>query len=229
MPSARFDVEADSIRIGLPITAPTSKIRVKRRRENEMARTVATRKEPMSDSDYLEWQIAYSELNRIVETARARGWLDDSQWRGALDGIRADFDGIAETESVVRVESQTVASAETKTVARAGAKISQFGFMRAEYRFPCYIKRGDDYEIEITFFRRQRAVGLQAMIYVNLPLRRCRAENGEPLIGRCATKKEIALFRVCRENARLAIDLIEAFACASRTHRADLRREIKCL
>ena len=108
-------------------------------------------------------------------------------------------------------------------------KISQFGFLRAEYRFPCYIKRGDDYEIEITFFRRQRAAGLQAMIYVNLPLRRCRAENGEPLIGRCATKKEIALFRVCRENARLAIDLIEAFACASRTHRADLRREITCL
>ena len=216
MPSARFDVEADSIRIGLPITAPNSKIRVKRRRENEMARTVATRKEPMSDSDYLEWQIAYSELNRIVETARARGWLDDSQWRGALDGIRADFDGIAETESVARVETN-------------GAKISQFGFLRAEYRFPCYIKRGDDYEIEITFFRRQRAAGLQAMIYVNLPLRRCRAENGEPLIGRCATKKEIALFRVCRENARLAIDLIEAFACASRTHRADLRREITCL
>ena len=221
MLSARFDVEADSIRIGLPITAPTSKIRVKRRRENEMARTVATRKEPMSDSDYLEWQIAYSELNCIVETARARGWLDDSQWRGALDGIRADFDGIAETESVARVE--------TKTVANAEIKISQFGFLRAEYRFPCYIKRGDDYEIEITFFRRQRAAGLQAMIYVNLPLRRCRAENGEPLIGRCATKKEIALFRVCRENARLAIDLIEAFACASRTHRADLRREIKCL
>ena len=221
MPSARFDVEADSIRIGLPITAPTSKIRVKRRRENEMARTVATRKEPMSDSDYLEWQIAYSELNCIVETARARGWLDDSQWLGALDGIRADFDGIAETESVARIES--------KTVAHAGTKISQFGFLRAEYRFPCYIKRGDDYEIEITFFRRQRAAGLQAMIYVNLPLRRCRAENGEPLIGRCATKKEIALFRVCRENARLAIDLIEAFACASRTHRADLRREIKCL
>ena len=221
MPSARFDVEADSIRIGLPITAPTSKIRVKRRRENEMARAVATRKEPMSDADYLEWQIAYSELNRIVETARARGWLDDSQWQSALDSIRADFDGIAETESVARIES--------KTVARAGAKISQFGFLRAEYRFPCYIKRGDDYEIEITFFRRQRAAGLQAMIYVNLPLRRCRAENGEPLIGRCATKKEIALFRVCRENARLAIDLIEAFACASRTHRADLRREIKCL
>ena len=213
MPSARFDVEADSIRIGLPITAPNSKIRVKRRRENEMARTVATRKEPMSDSDYLEWQIAYPELNRIVETARARGWLDDSQWRGALDSIRADFNGIAETETVARVETE----------------VSRLGFLRAEYRFPCYIKRGDDYEIEITFFRRQRAVGLQAMIYVNLPLRRCRAENGEPLIGRCATKKEIALFRVCRENARLAIDLIEAFACASRTHRADLRREITCL
>ena len=213
MPSARFDVEADSIRIGLPITAPTSKIRVKRRRENEMARTVATRKEPMSDSDYLEWQIAYSELNHIVETARARGWLDDSQWRSALDSIRADFDGIAETETVARVETE----------------VSRLGFLRAEYRFPCYIKRGDDYEIEITFFRRQRAAGLQAMIYVNLPLRRCRAENGEPLIGRCATKKEIALFRVCRENARLAIDLIEAFACASRTHRADLRREITCL
>ena len=213
MPSARFDVEADSIRIGLPITAPTSKIRVKRRRENEMARAVATRKEPMSDSDYLEWQIAYSELNCIVETARARGWLDDSQWQSALDGIRADFDGIAETETVARVETE----------------VSRLGFLRAEYRFPCYIKRGDDYEIEITFFRRQRAAGLQAMIYVNLPLRRCRAENGEPLIGRCATKKEIALFRVCRENARLAIDLIEAFACASRTHRADLRREIKCL
>ena len=213
MPSARFDVEADSIRIGLPITAPNSKIRVKRRRENEMARTVATRKEPMSDSDYLEWQIAYSELNCIVETARARGWLDDSQWQSALDSIRADFDGIAETETVARVETE----------------VSRLGFLRAEYRFPCYIKRGDDYEIEITFFRRQRAVGLQAMIYVNLPLRRCHAENGEPLIGRCATKKEIALFRVCRENARLAIDLIEAFACASRTHRADLRREITCL
>ena len=221
MPSARFDVEADSIRIGLPITAPTSKFRVQRRRENEMARTVATRKKPMSDADYLEWQIAYRELSPFVETARARGWLDDSQWLGALDGIRADFDGIAETESVARVE--------TKTVANAEIKISQFGFLRAEYRFPCYIKRGDDYEIEITFFRRQRAAGLQAMIYVNLPLRRCRAENGEPLIGRCATKKEFALFRVCRENARLAIDLIEAFACASRTHRADLRREIKCL
>ena len=213
MPSARFDVEADSIRIGLPITAPNSKFRVKRRRENEMARAVLTRQEPMSDADYLEWQITYRELSPFVERIRARGWLDDSQWQSALDSIRSDFDGIAETETVARVETE----------------VSRLGFLRTEYRFPCYIKRRNDYEIEITLFRRQRAVGLQAMIYVNLPLRRCRAENGEPLIGRMAGVNELALFRIHRENARLAIDLIEAFACASRTHRADLRREITCL
>ena len=221
MPSARFDVEADSIRIGLPITAPTSKFRVQRRCENEMARTVATRKKPMSDADYLEWQIAYSELSPFVERIRARGWLDDSQWQSALDSIRSDFDGIGEIETIARVETETVTRAETE--------ISRLGFLRAEYRFPCYIKRRNDYEIEIVLSRQQRAAGLQAMIYVRLPLCHCRAENGEPLIGRIAGVNELAFYRVQRENARLAIDLIEAFACASRTHRDDMRREITCL
>ena len=103
------------------------------------------------------------------------------------------------------------------------ADLAQFGFQRTLMHVPFYAKRESLYGVEITLSAKQRAVGLQAMVYAILPLAKCRDEKGMPLIGRAAQAKERAHYRLNETNVGLLIDLVAAFALASRRHRDDMK------
>ena len=59
--------ESEGIVLELPLTEPTSKVRVKRRTKN-FGVPVATRREALLEKDYVEWQISYA-TEEASETA----------------------------------------------------------------------------------------------------------------------------------------------------------------
>jgi hypothetical protein len=87
--------------------------------------------------------------------------------------------GIEELEKIRREDDSQV-----NTIA------TTFGFARYYLRVPNYLRVAGSYAVEIKIAHKQRAVGNQAMVYVNLPLKYCKSQDKQSLIGRCANKLE---------------------------------------
>lgn len=236
----QFRVEASGIRVSLPITTPTEKVRVKRPRPSLAPAPVACRSVPLEGTDYLEWQISYDtdnlhdpsvlrnveirkpsgirygcELIRLIHAARQQELLPEAGWRQMLALVNEPLDaGIEEREPVV-----------CRPAPPAAPSPPQFGFERFVQEVPDYLKRTPAYTVEIKIAPKQRAVGNQAMIYVHLPVARCTpTAGGEPLIGRLAARAEMVDYLVDAASVPLLEDTVTAFALASRAHREDLRQ-----
>ncbi len=187
--------------------------------------------------DYLEWQVSYDtdrqndpnvvpwielhkpsgvrygcELALLLFEARRTGLLDsdDIDTLDTLLGAPLE-QGIEETELIARVEDPS-----------AHTLATQNGFSRSYLHVPTYLKQSRDYSVEIQIKHKQRAVGNQAMVYVHLPLSRCRCVGAESMIGRCAEAKETVSYEITRGNVGIISDTVVAFGIASVEHRRDL-------
>ena len=234
----KYVTQDDHIIISLPITTPTGKVRVKRPVQGYAPEPVACRSVAMLQDDYLEWQISYNtdslqepsvlrdvvlnkpqgvrygcELVRLIVEGRTIGILPEAQFlelRGLVSTLTDP--GIEELERIQREEDPS-----------AQTTLSRYGFRRHYLRVPNYLLTAPAYSVEIKIAHKQRAVGNQAMIYLNLPLRRCESQTDRPFVGRCAEKSEEADYIIDRENVGLVYDTFVAFALASLDYRNDLR------
>ena len=228
----------DQIIVSLPITTPTGKVRVKRPVAGYAAEPVACRSLPMMADDYLEWQISYDtdelddpsvlhevvlnkaqgvrygcELVRLLVECRSKGILPDNRFQELRQLVFATLDaGIEELEKIRREDDS-----QAKTIA------TKYGFSRHYLRVPNYLRVAGSYAVEIKIAHKQRAVGNQAMIFVNLPLKYCQSKGSQPLIGRCADKSEKADYAINAGNVEMVFDTFVAFALASVSHRNDLK------
>jgi len=233
-----FQVQRDKIIISLPVTTPTGKVRVKRPVKNFLSEPVACRSKPIEDTDYLEWQISYDtdsllepsvvksvvlnkpqgirygcELTRLLVESSKSGLLPQEKFKELEVLVKNPIEaGIEELEKIRREED-----ASAKTIATG------YGFTRHYLRVPNYLKETVSYSIEIKIAHKQRAVGNQAMIYVNLPIKLCQSQSSVPIIGRCAEKAEKADYIIDCKNIGMVFDTIVAFALASVDHRNDLK------
>jgi hypothetical protein len=233
-----YIINGNQIQVRLPITTPTGKVRVKRPVFGHAAGPVACRTVALAQGDYLEWQISYDtdsandpsvvpgvvlqkqqgtrygyESVRLLVESRNIGALSDERFNELAKLVHAPFPGgIEEQEHIARVEDP-----DADTVA------TQFGFSRHHLHVPNYWRTGANYSVEIKIAAKQRAVGNQAMIFVNLPVEHCESLNEAPLIGRIANKNENIGFTVDAHNVDVVYDTIVAFAVASVAHRNDLR------
>lgn len=231
-------IQKDHLHVILPITTPTGKVRVKRPVPGAASEPVACRTKSIENDDYLEWQISYDtdSLNEPsvlpeVELRKPQGirygceliWLlKKGREAGLITAERVDIlsnlinsslaAGIEESEKIER----TIDSG-ANTVA------TSMGFQRHYLHVPNYIKVAHSYAIEIKIAHKQRAVGNQAMIYVNIPVARCEPLNTKPLIGRIAEQSEQVRYVIDSKNSHLIDDAIIAFSIASQSHRADLK------
>ena len=234
-----FSVNKEQIRISLPITTPTGKVRIKRPIRGFASEPVACRSFSIQKNDYLEWQISYDtpnlnepsvlkkivvqkpqgirygfELIRLIYECRKIKLIEERTWLRLKKLVDSPLDaGIEETEKISR-ESKM----QTKETISA-----RFGFIRHVLSVPNYLKKAKKYEVEIKIAHKQRAVGNQAMIYVNLPLQFCEAQNNVSLIGRKAEKMEKVDYVIDQSNAQLIEDTVVAFAVSSCSHRDDLK------
>jgi hypothetical protein len=189
----------------LPITLPTSKVRVKRRG----IEPIAPRQTIISYEDFIEWQISYKdeegrpiELGEILYIAYENKVISKND----ICSIMESYKDAPTFEKTFRISRETVSQNSTFY----GFKViyEKTPILRSDLKDGCYV--------EVVLKHKQKAVGYQAMIYIYIPMK-----NVIPnLIGRKAKQKEKVIWVPKREHI---LELLRAFFLASEIHREDIK------
>jgi hypothetical protein len=225
----------NSIRVQLPLTDVTGKVRVKEKSSDGFGLPVAPSKTSLGEKDYLEWQIGYDtpdakDISVVPEIKFIRNGetkygheLSRIIFESVRLGIISTNDLIREIESLKKIpasefeESQAV-QIEVSTNAAAD------GFQSAVQRLPQFTKSTPHGWVQIQLKQKQRAVGYQAMVYVCLPMAEVLVMDGSPRKPGSARSKETVYYDFTRANSDLLLDIIHAFGIASQQHNEDIRQ-----
>ena len=223
------------IRVRLPLTDVTGKVRVKEKSADGFGIPIAPSKTVLGKKHFLEWQIGYDtpnvndptvvkkikftrkgetkyghELSKIIFESVRLGLLTTNE-------IRAEISALEKIPAAEFEENQPV-SVDTETNRSSG------GFQRAVQRVPQFTKNSPHGSVQIQLKLKQRAVGYQAMVYVCLPLTEVLALDGVLRKAGCAKSKETVYYDFANENEALLRDVIHAFGLASAQHNEDIRK-----
>jgi hypothetical protein len=225
----------DSVRIRLPLTDVTGKVRVKEKSSDGFGIPVAPMKTELDGKYYLEWQIGYDipntnspsvvpeikfirngetkyghELSKIIFEAVQLGIISTNDLIREIDSLKKIPATEFEESQAVQVEVSTNAAAD--------------GFQSAIQRLPQFTKITPHGWVQIQLKQKQRAVGYQAMVYVCLPMAEVLAMDGSPRQPGSAKSKETVFYDFTRANSGLLLDIIHAFGIASQQHNEDIRQ-----
>ena len=223
------------VRVRLPLTDVTGKVRVKEKTSDGFGLPIAPMKTALGKKHYLEWQIGYDtqdakdatvvpqikftrkgetkyghELSKIVFESVRLGLLSTNELQRELAALRKISTNDFEESRAVEVEISTNATAD--------------GFQSAVQRLPQFTKTTPHGSVQIQLKQKQRAVGYQAMIYVCLPLNEVLTLDGSPRKPGPAKSKETVYYDFNRENAAFLLDVIHAFGKASAQHNEDIQK-----
>lgn len=228
-------VTNQTVRIRLPLTDVTGKVRVKERTPDGFGLPLAPMKTPLGRRHYLEWQIGYDtpgtnsptlvpqikftrngetkrghELSKIIFESVRLGLLTTNQIGDELAALKkipvADY----EESQPVQVETDT--------------NNSSCGFQRTVQRIPQFTKTTPHGSVQIQLKQKQRAVGYQAMVYVCLPMDQVLTVEGAPRKSIPAKSKETVYYDFTQENAIFLLDICHAFGMASQQHNEDISK-----
>lgn len=237
-------IPGKEIRVALPLTAATGKIRVKRRSVlAEYGVPVATRREAFGLDCYVEWQIGYDAVVADSEKLKLTT-LPEKRFVGANGREKALYELseylflLREWKFLSRKEFSELAK-KLKAIPRehlfdvhpdlaikrcypTEKTLNGVQFLSTRVEYPLVIHKFGPYEIvaEIITREKQRAVGVQPMLYFCVPVTELAANP--PLVGRVAECKETADFIVNRSNARVFLELLHLFGMLSESHRRDV-------
>ena len=225
----------DSVRVRLPLTDVTGKVRVKEKSSDGFGLPVAPSKTVLNTNYYLEWQIGYDipntnspsvvpeikfirngetkyghELSKIIFESVRLGILSTNDLIREIDALKNIPPTEFEESQAVQVEISTNAAAD--------------GFQSAVQRLPQFTKTTPHGWVQIQLKQKQRAVGYQAMVYVCLPMAEVLAMDGSPRKPGSAKSKETVYYDFTRANSDLLLDIIHAFGIASQQHNEDIRQ-----
>ena len=229
------EAQTNSIRVRLPLTDVTGKVRVKEKSSDGFGLPVAPIKTVLGEKHYLEWQIGYDipntnspnvvpeikfqrngetkyghELSKIIFEAVRIGILSTNDLIHEIDALKKISPSEFEESQAVQVEVSTNAVAD--------------GFQSAVQRLPQFTKSTAHGWVQIQLKQKQRAVGYQAMVYVCLPMAEVRAMDGSPRQPGSARSKETVYYDFTRANSDLLLAIIHAFGIASQQHNEDIRQ-----
>ncbi|MBI5775363.1 MAG: R.Pab1 family restriction endonuclease [Verrucomicrobia bacterium] len=235
--NVRVEAATNAVRVRVPLTDVTGKVRPKQRVADGEGEPIAPTKTKLGAQHYLEWQIGYdtrdanaptavkeirferrgevkygAELTKIVVEALRLGLVSTNELRRELERLGKLSEATLEEREGVRVE---------KSPAASDGKLPD-GFTRWTQKTPRFVRETAHGWIEIQFKPRQRAVGNQAMIYVCLPMTGVRAADGSPRPPGPARTKETVFYDFDRANAGFLLDIVRAFGIASRQHNEDM-------
>ena len=225
----------NAVRVRLPLTDVTGKVRVKEKSSDGFGLPVAPSKTSLGKNHYLEWQIGYDipgtnspsvvpeikfirngetkyghELAKIIFEAVRLGILSTNDLAHEIEALKKIPATEFEENQAVQVEVSTNNAAD--------------GFQSAVQRLPQFTKTTPHGWVQIQLKQKQRAVGYQAMVYVCLPLTEVLAMDGAPRRAVPAKSKETVYYDFNHENAALLLDIIQAFGIASPQHNEDIRK-----
>jgi hypothetical protein len=224
-----------SVRVRLPLTDVTGKVRVKEMNPGGFGIPVAPSKTVLGEKHYLEWQIGYDipntnspsvvpqikfqrkgetkyghELAKIIFESVRLGLLSTNVLVREIEALKKIQPTEFEENQPVQVETLTNAAAD--------------GFQSAVQRLPQFTKTTSHGSVQIQLKQKQRAVGYQAMVYVCLPMNRVLDMSGNLRKPGPAKSKETVYYDFSRENAAFILDIIHAFGMASQQHNEDIRQ-----
>jgi len=223
------------VRVRLPLTDVTGKVRVKEKSADGFGIPVAPSKTVLGEKHYLEWQIGYDtpdakditvlpeikftrkgetkyghELSKIIFESVRLGLLSTDDLLREINSLKKIPATEFEESRAVQIEVSTNAATD--------------GFQSAVQRLPQFTKTTPHGSVQIQLKQKQRAVGYQAMIYVCLPLSEVLTPDGSPRKTGNAQSKETVFYDFNRANAALLLDIIHAFGIASQRHNEDIQK-----
>jgi hypothetical protein len=222
------------VRVRLPLTDVTGKVRVKETAPDGFGIPLAPSKTVLGAGHYLEWQIGYDtsdandisvvpsikftrkgetkyghELSKILFESVRLGLVSTNDLARELESLKKNSSGTFEESRAVEVEVSTNATAD--------------GFQSAVQKLPQFTKTTPHGSVQIQLKQKQRAVGYQAMIYVCLPMSEVLAMDETPRKPSKAKPKETVLYQFNSANAAFLLDIVHAFGMASQQHNEDIR------
>src|ERR1017187_5025603 len=225
----------DSVRVRLPLTDVTGKVRVKEKSSDGFGLPIAPSKTSLGKKHYLEWQIGYDipntnspsvvpeikfvrkgetkyghELSKIIFEAVRLGLISTNDLVREIAVLKKVQPAEFEESQTVQVEVATNAAAD--------------GFQSAIQRLPQFTKTTPHGWVQIQLKQKQRAVGYQAMVYVCLPMSEVLTMDGSPRQTGRAHSKETVFYDFNRDNAAFLLDIVHAFGIASQQHNEDIRK-----
>lgn len=229
---------ADAVRVRLPLTDVTGKVRPKEKTDDGEGEAIAPTKTKLGEAHYLEWQIGYdtrdinapnvvkevafqrrgetkygTELTRILVEALRLGLLTRDDLQRERQRLAAFADATLEEHENITVEKAPVKP--------DGGRLPE-GFSRWTQKVPRFVRETPAGFVQIQLKPRQRGVGNQAMIYVCLPATALRTADGSPRTPGPARTKETVWYHFDKNTTGFLLDILRSFAIASRQHNEDV-------
>ncbi len=236
----RIDVFDKSVRIRLPLTDVTGKVRPKQRTTDGYGEPIAPTKTKLGEKNYLEWQIGYDSRdagapNVLKEISFQR--KGETKYGGELakilvESLRLGFittsDIAREQKRLGKFADATLEERESVTMEKTPLaeknKSLPEGFARWTEKMPQFVCETEHGSVQIQLKPKQRAVGNQAMVYVCLPMHMLFAADGSSRTAGAAKSKETVFYIFNGDNKDFLFDIVRAFGIASRQHNEDMNK-----
>lgn len=238
-------LENHRIIVSIPLTTQSGKIRVKERNSfYEYGLPVATRQISFSQKHYIEWQIGY-DVDKNDREKFNLSTLQNSEFIGANGKKKALYElseylyyftqwGIideTEIESLYAFLSNIknddfIDSREDLQIFRSHPKEKQIldiAFYISEVKYPLLVHQFGNFDIlvEIIIKEKQRAIGVQPMLYVCFPITELQSHNAT-LLGRVAEAKECGILQLDSSHKAFLLECFKIFGILSKNHNYDI-------
>ena len=244
--------EDNKIFIEIPLTAQSGKARVKIRNSfYEYGLPTATRQIPFSQKHYIEWQIGYdadkSDNEKINLTS-----LKNTEFIGANGKKKALYElseylfyftkwgiiRINEINDILKflenIDSSDFLDSKFQILRSHPMQRDILGidFYCSEVKYPLLVHKFGSFDIliEIIIKEKQRAIGVQPMLYVCFPITELKPTNNKSsLLGRVAESKERAYLILDSKDKQFLLETFKIFGILSESHNYDIRRILELI
>lgn len=232
------------IKVAIPLTKGTEKVRIKRRSVlNEYGIPVSTKAEKFTQSCYVEWQIGYDVIKNDAEKMK-KTTLKDYSFIGAngkektlyelSEYIKYFYDwGVISRQDLAKIRQDLSVLKEDDFLDRnpdlcirrthpIPKKLNGFQFLSVKVEYPLLIYHFGNFEIvaEIKITEKQYAIGTQPMLYLCFPV--TELEHSENLLGRTALTKEMGSFVIDQKRIFVFVEMLKLFGTLSVNHNKDI-------
>jgi hypothetical protein len=239
------------IKVEIPLTKHTGKIRIKKRNNlYEVGIPVATRRESFNEKMYVEWQISYYAMKNSKKAEMSTLNRDEFSFK-SYNGKRKILYELSEflyyfhkwnliSESDIKNLIEYISSIPKSNLIEnlyqitksffAEKEINKLTFKEAKLEYPYLLYNfGNDFFAEIVIREKQKAIGVQPMFYLCFPITYLTDKNGKSLIGRTAKPNEVAYFEWNTNNFGVILDSFKIFGMLSENHRRDVLKILELI
>lgn len=247
----KIDENKCTINIEIPLTSHSGKIRIKERRSyTDFGTPVATRQKILNQNMYVEWQISYDielsnkeiknlsyfyrEYKNFNSTPKFKSYNGKQKTLYELSEYvyffyKMNIISKTELEALINYIKNVKEFIEDKFSIMKSypkeEKINNIKFLSSEIRYPHLIydfENGFLVIAEITIKEKQRAIGIQPMMYICFPISCLVDKDGNKIMGRKAYEKEVSFLEINKNHKDILISTLKIFSFLSKNHRHDI-------